>query len=251
MSELRDFAASTEGFYRKSAVDQLLDMAWFLEVRQQRSCFDAVQMRQCFRDVGLDAPDMSVYLPRLAAKKPPQLIKEKGGGYRLSGALRRHLDKKYGDDPTVVAISQLLSSLPAKVPDLAERAFLSEALNCYRVKAYRAAIIMAWNLAYDHLVRWILADSGRLQSLNSGIAARYSKKGLVVAKVDDLDDLKESELIEACRTARLLDKNTVALLKEKLARRNTAAHPSRVTVTQHQADDVISDLVLNVILALS
>jgi hypothetical protein len=250
VSELQDFTASTEGFYRKSAVDQLLAIAWFLDARQHRPCFDAAQMRQCFRDAGLHPPDMSVYLPRLATKKPPQLIKEKGG-YRLSGVVRRHLDKRYGDDPTVVAISQLLSSLPAKIPDLAERAFLSEALNCYRVKAYRAAIIMVWNLAYDHLVRWILVDSGRLQSLNSGIATRYPKKGLVVARVDDLDDLKESELIEACRTSRLLDKNTVVLLKEKLARRNTVAHPSRVAVTQHQADDAISDLVLNVILALS
>jgi hypothetical protein len=88
VSQLRDFAASTEGFYRKSAVNQLLDMALFLEARQQQPCFEAAQMRQCFREVSVDPPDMSVYLPRIAAKKPPQLIKEKGG-YRLSGALRR------------------------------------------------------------------------------------------------------------------------------------------------------------------
>lgn len=237
-------------FHRKSAVDQLLLLAWFLEVRQQRPYFDATSMRQCFRDASLDAPDMSVYLPRLAAKKPPQIIKEKSG-YRLSSAVRRELDKKHGDDPTVVVISQILSGLPAKVPNLAERAFLSEALNCYRVKAYRAAIIMAWNLAYDHLVRWIFADSGRLQHLNSGIATRYPKKGLVVTKIDDLDDLKESELIEACRTSGLLNKNVVAILKDKLTRRNTVAHPSRISVSQHQADDAISDLVLNVILTLS
>jgi hypothetical protein len=250
VTELQDFAASTQGFYRKSAVDQLLDMAWFLESCQQRPCFDAAQMRQCFRDAGLDAPDMSVYLRRLASKKPPQLMKAKDG-YRLSGAVRRELDKRYSNDPTVVAISQILSDLPAKVPDLAERAFLSEALSCYRVKAYRATIIMAWNLAYDHLVQWILADSRRLQSLNSGIASRYPKKGLIVTEVDDLDDLKESELIEACRTSRLLNKNTVAILRDKLTRRNTVAHPSRITVTQHQADDAISDLVLNVILVLA
>jgi hypothetical protein len=250
VSELQDFVAPTEGFYRKSAVDQLLVMAWFLEAHQQRPCFDAAQMRECFRKVALDAPDMSVYLPRLAAKKPPQLIKVKGG-YRLSGAVRRDLDKRYGDDPTVIAISQILSSLPAKVPDLVERAFLSEALNCYRVRAYRAAIIMAWNLAYDHIVRWIFADSSRLQSLNAGIATRYPKKGLTVAKFEHLDDLKESELIEACRTSGLLNKNTVGILRDKLTRRNTVAHPSRITVTQHQADDAISDLVLNVILVLT
>jgi hypothetical protein len=165
--------------------------------------------------------------------------------------VRRDLDKRYGGDPTVVAISQLLSDLPAKIPDIAEREFLSEALNCYRVKAHRAAIIMAWSLTYDHIVRWIFADNGRVGSLNSGIATRYPKKGLVVAKVDDLDDLKESELIESCRTSELLNKSTVAILKDKLTRRSTVAHPSRITVTQHQADDAISDLVLNVILGLA
>ena len=192
---------------------------------------------------------MSVYLPRLAKKKPPQLVK-KGSGYRLSGAQRRSLDQRLGGDPAVVAISQILSELPTKVPDTAERVFLTEALNCYRVKAYRAAIIMTWNLAYDHLVRWILADAGRVQALNSGIAGKYPKKNLVVAKVEDLDDLKESELIEAARTGKLLDKNTYQILKDKLTRRNTVAHPSSVTVTQHQADDAVSDLVNNVILTL-
>ncbi len=69
----------------------------------------------------------------------------------------------------MAAISQIVSGLPAKIPDLAERAFLSETLNCYRVRAYRAAIIMAWNLPYDHIVRRIFADHGRLQRLNSRI----------------------------------------------------------------------------------
>ena len=204
-------------------------------------------MRLRFKEVGAAAPDMSVYLPRLAAKKPPQLVKEKNG-FHLSGAVRRDLDKRYGESPSVVAISQILSGLPEKVPDLAERAFLLETLNCYRVKAYRASIVMVWNLAYDHLVRWLLADTDRLQRLNSGIATRYPKKGLVVEKIDDLDDLKEHELIESCRTSGLLSKNIISILKDKLSRRNTAAHPSRITVTQHQADDAISDLVLNVIL---
>ncbi|HJS87088.1 MAG TPA: hypothetical protein VJ779_16650, partial [Acetobacteraceae bacterium] len=222
MSEIQDFAGSTAGFYRKTAVEQLLMLAWFVEARQQRTCFDGAYMRQCFREVGVDAPDMSVYLPRLASKKPAQLIKGQGG-YRLSGVVRRDLDRRLGGDPAMATISHILSDLPSKVPDVAERAFLSEALNCYRVKAYRAAMIMVWNLAYDHLVRWAFADAGRLQSLNSGIATKYPKKSLVLAKLDDLDDLKESELIEAARTGRLLDKNTTQILKDKLARRNSVA----------------------------
>lgn len=250
MSDIAEFAASTPGFYHKTAVDQLLALAWFIEARQSRSSFDGAYLRECFRAVGIEPPDTSVYLPRLAAKKPPQIIKG-NGGYRLSGPLRRELDLRLGGDPTVIAVTKTLTELLAKVPDLAERSFLVETLNCYRVKAYRATITMAWNLAYDHLMRWTLANPARLQALNTGIATKYPKKNVTITKREDFDELKESEIIEAMRTGRLLDKNTAQVLRDKLNRRNMAAHPSRVTFTQHQADDTITDLVLNVILPLS
>lgn len=164
--------------------------------------------------------------------------------------MRRALDTRLGGDPTTVAVTKALSDLPARVPDLAEREFLAEALNCYRVRAYRAAIIMAWNLAYDHLARWVFADTARLASMNAGLATKYPKKNITLAKQEDADELKESEFIEAARTGKLLDKNTAQILREKLGRRNMAAHPSRLSITQHSADDMITDLVSNVILRL-
>lgn len=250
MSEIHDFAGSISGFYRRSAVDQLLALAWFIETRQQRPNFDSAYMKHCFREAGLEPPDTSVYLPRLAAKKPPQLIKEKSG-YRLAGNLRRAMDSKYGGDPVVAAVAKALSDLPAKLPDLAEKDFLIEALNCYRVRAFRASIIMVWNLTYDHLVRWVFADANRVQALNVGISTKYPKKGLVVVRSEDLDALKESEFIEAARVGKLIDKNTFQILEEKLRRRNMAAHPSRVAISQHSADDMITDLVTNIVLKFS
>lgn len=250
MSEIQEFASSVPGFYKKSGVDQLLMLAWFCEAKAGKISFDGAMMRRCFIEVGIDPPDMSVYLPRLATKKPPQLLRQ-SGGYRLTGAVRRDFDTRFGQDPTVATVSKILSDLPAKIPNIAERDFLSEALSCYRVKAYRAAIVMTWNLAYDHLVRWILSDPDRIRSLNSGISSRFPKKGVSIASADDLESLKESELIESARTAGLINKETTVILRDKLTKRNTAAHPSRVKITQHQADDVISDLVNNVILVVN
>lgn len=158
------------------------------------------------------------------------------------------MDARFGGDPTVAAVAKVLSDLPSKLPDLAEKEFLTEALNCYRVRAFRASIIMVWNLAYDHLIRWVSADACRLQALNTGVATKYPKKGLVVLRAEDIDALKESEFIEAARVGKLLDKNITQILEEKLRRRNMAAHPSRVTISQHQADDMITDLVANVVL---
>lgn len=250
MGEAADFTHSIAGFFNKSIVDQLLLFGWFLEARRGRSPFTGEQMRNCFREAGLNPPDTSTYLARQARKKPPQLTKI-GHGYRLAPALKRKYDAKFDNEPSVIAVSKLLTDLPSKVPNVVERDFLQETLNCYQIKAYRASIVMAWNLAYDHIVEWLLSETARIDQLNAGIVKRFPKKKLNITAREDFDELKESELIQACRTARLLDKNTVQILEGKLTRRNSVAHPSRIVITQAQADDTITDLVNNVILALN
>ncbi len=250
MSSVGEFVGQVNGFYRKTGVEQLILLSWYLETQEKKLCFDGEMLRKCFREASVESPDMAVYLPRLAAKKPPQLVKDKSG-YRLAASVRRDLDSRLGGNPATAMVVKALTDLPAKMPDVAERDFLNEALNCYKVKAYRAAITMAWNLAYDHLVRWVFADSGRIAQFNAGLTNKYSRKNLVVTIVEDADALKESEFIEAARAGKLLDKNTTQILQEKLAKRNMAAHPSRVTITQHQADDTITDLVNNVVLKLT
>lgn len=246
---LHEFTESVSGFHSRSAVDQLLLFGWFIEAVTGKPCFTSLDIRTAFQKAGIEPPNVSQYLDRLKNKKPPQVVKS-GSGFRLAGNVRRTLDSKVGGNPAVVAVSKLLSDLPAKVPNVAERDFLNEALSCYKVKAYRAAIVMTWNLAYDHLMGWLLADQVRLDQLNDAIKKRFPKLSVVVAVRDDFDELKESQLIDACRTSRLLNKNVVEILESKLKRRNTVAHPSTIVVTQAQADDTITDLVNNVVLAL-
>lgn len=109
---------------------------------------------------------------------------------------------------------------------------------------------MAWNLAYDHLMEWILADASRVDKFNAAITKRFPKSTVTIAVRDDFEELKESEVIAVCRTARLMSKNIIEILDAKLKRRNTVAHPSAIVVTQAQADDAITDLVNNVVLSL-
>lgn len=244
-----DFATQTHGFYKKTLVEQLLMLAWFAEARQGRSCFDGAHLRECFRLVGIDPPDMSVYLPRLATKKPPQLVREKGS-YRLAGQVRRELDRRFGGDVVQVAVTKTLSDLPSKVPDLTERSFLAETLACYKAGAFRATTVMAWNLAYDHLTKWAVSAPERLAMLNDGIGRKLQGKAVVITSQKDLIALPERTVVECCQTAGLVDKNQAEVLFEKLKRRNAAAHPSSVIIGQHQANDTISDLVDNIVLAL-
>jgi hypothetical protein len=110
---------------------------------------------------------------------------------------------------------------------------------------------MTWCLAFDHLLNCILNDPPRLVSFNAAITKRYPKRtGIVISNHDHFEEFKEFEIIEICQTASLFSKNIIDILREKLKKRNAAAHPSQVVVTQSQADDVVTDLVNNVVLAL-
>ncbi len=106
---------------------------------------------------------------------------------------------------------------------------------------------MVWNLAYDHLIRWLLADADRLAKLNDAIITQYAKKAVEVRELEHFEWLKEAELIELLFKTRILDKTMVQVLKDKLGRRNLAAHPSTLEITQFQADEAVHDLVNNVI----
>ena len=155
-----------------------------------------------------------------------------------------------------------MRDLPGKIADEAERIFLREAITCYHNKAFRAAIIMAWNLTYDHLARWILADAGRLSSFNSHIDARVGatskgrtiskRAGTRISKREDFEKLEEKEMIDIMGNAGLLPSaNTKKILEMQLTRRNMVAHPSLVFVDAPQADDAITSLVQNVVLVLT
>lgn len=152
----------------------------------------------------------------------------------------------------VLCGSARFSELPGKLPDMAERTFLTEAIRCYRVEAYRACIVMTWNLAFDHLLRWILKEPNRLRDFNAAIPKRFPKKPpLAVETQDGFEGLKEAEVVEVCGAASLMSANIIRILREKLTKRNMAAHPTSVVVVRAQADDVVTDLVNNVLLALT
>lgn len=183
-------------------------------------------------------------------RKPPDLIKQKSG-YKLARSVRTEFDQKYGIHENFALVSSFLQGLPDKIPNLGEKSFFHEALICYKHRAFRACIVMIWNLAFDHLVRWIHQDAARLARFNAALIARYPKRGIIVANREDFEEMTESEAVEVCKAAKLVSKNIIDILREKLKRRNMAAHPSQIMVTQSQADDVVTDLMHNVVLALT
>jgi hypothetical protein len=247
--ELRDLVSQVSGFDQLQPRDRIKLFAWFLHTYRNRETFDNAAVRACFSELHLVDPPVSKYLPRMVDYKDLMRVQ---GNFKLERAVRVELDKRYGVHQSIIQVSNILAALPAQIPNVAERTFLDEALKCYKVEAYRACIVMTWNLAYAHLLDWILKDQDRLDKFNAAISKRYQKMtSLKITKYDEfLDELKESQVIEICNTAGLYNSNVFKILKEKLDKRNIAAHPSAVVVVQSQADDVVTDLVNNVVLAL-
>ena len=151
-------------------------------------------------------------------------------------------------------MSKLLKDLSGKVSDEAERIFLTEAISCYHHRNFRAAIIMAWNLTYDHLLRWIVADSGRTAAFQTSIAGRVGPKkaaSITITNRESFEDLKEAETLDICGSAGLFTSgNTKKILDMQLTKRNLAAHPTLQEIGAAQADDAITSLVQNVVLVL-
>lgn len=249
---LSDFAKAVAGFSGLTHSEKIKHFAWYLHTENKAADFRVADIRNCYDSLHLDPPaNLARSLEALTEKKPPELLKKSGGLFRLHANVRDSLDAKYGDHETVITVSQLLADLPGKVTDVGERLFLSEALRCYRIQAFRAAIVMTWNVAYDHLLAWIMDDAQRLADFNAAIPKKYPKKaGLIISQREGFEELKEFEVIEICGTASLFFGNVKKILNDKLAKRNMAAHPSLIEITRAQADDTITDLVNNIVLKL-
>ncbi len=251
--KLEDLINSVSGFSGWSHADKIKFFAWFLHSKRSRERFAAADIKACYVELGLDEPSsIAPFLTAMEKRRPREVI-HNSQGYALEKRIRDDLEKKYGQRPAAIQVDKLLMDLPTKVPNLAERTFLDEALICYRCKAFRSAIVMAWNLAYDHLCYYVL--NKHLVAFNVQWPKSYQKKHgdariKAVAVRDDFGELQESEVIQICRSANIITNDIYKILNEKLGKRNTYAHPSSVTATPQAAEEVITELVMNVVLKL-
>lgn len=242
--------ADRANLLRSQKADQIRFLAWYLHSVSAKERVVTGDLRACFQQLHLDPPNISRYLTYLSEGKGRSFIRDKHG-FRLEGKWRQKLNETLGEANETVAVRTLLSELVPKIGNPDERRFLEETLRCYSVKAFRATVVMAWNLAYAHFRSAIFSDTQKLTEFNKTIPVRYPKSSVQVRNADDFDDLKEFEAIEVAQTARIISKNVAEIMKDKLKHRNRAAHPSSIEITQPQADDVVTDLVNNVVLKLA
>ena len=156
------------------------------------------------------------------------------------------LSRKLGAETVTAQTSATLRGLEQKLPAGANKEFLKEAIDCFEIGANRAAIVMTWILAMDHLFAYILAH--KLSDFNAALSKDKGVKIDAVAQRDDFTEIKETKFIELCRAAGVVSNDVRKILDQKLGTRNSCAHPSGVTVNKSKVIDFIEDLVDNVIL---
>jgi hypothetical protein len=171
-----------------------------------------------------------------------------GAGYSLARHVRAEIASRLRRQTPEGPVLRDLRDLARNLPESAERTFLEEAVRCFEVEAYRAAIVMAWIVTLDHLYGYILAH--KLQSFNAALSQMKDRRVRTsnIASRDDFSDIPEGKFIEICRNARIISNDVRKILEQKLDTRNSAAHPSGVIITPVKASEFIHDLVHNVIL---
>lgn len=250
---LADLARAVTNFDGLQHVERIKLFAWYLHTHNDMEFFQPSDIARCYAEVHLGGPkNISQQLSQLLRKKPPQILRTRSG-YRLEKRPRDEFDRTYGQRPSTVEVTKLLKELPDKLPELTEKTYLIEALNCLSVGAFRAAIVMTWNLAFHHLCVYILTK--KLTEFNDRwtvvFPADHKNGNNTISALEDFgDNLKESKILTIAKSAGIISKDVCKILEEKLGRRNSAAHPSGVKIERLQAEDFIDDLVKNVVLKL-
>ena len=250
-SDLKDFVGNISGFSDKSHADKIRIFAWLQHFLFNKDRFGTADINSCYDALKYKKSNTSQYLSSMEGK---ELLKDKRG-YYCEGRFHERYSELYGEHEITLSIRQMVKDLVNVLPELGEKDIMKEAITCLRHDAGRAAIIMVWNIALYHLCQYILKH--KLKEFNDRLPIRYPKKwkiaDLPVIRLyeDFSEQVSEREIIEVCNSAGIITGDMFKIYVEKLGKRNSAAHPSTIHVTQVQAEGFIDDLLRNTVLKLS
>lgn len=246
-SKLENFIASLSDFHSWSKPKQVDYLAYYLhteedmntiEVRDIRECIDLLSLRKYGR--------LAAYISENASNSKNGKYIKKGKGYHLERGVLTEIQREVENEPIKVAVDEKLLEILRQVGETDERAYLTEAVNCYRVGACRAAILLTWIVCVERIRTYVFGQS--LDEFNQALKKNPYKKYDKVVKYEDFSDLPDWKFVEICRSASILTNDQRKLLDEKLGIRNSAAHPSSITFSEHKTTTFIIDIIQNVLL---
>ncbi len=147
-----------------SREDQYLAWAWYLTTFQGKEEFLNEDIAQCYRCLQLPAPDFikGQGSELWRAKKLLPSEPRRFNCYRLERLTREALDQKFARRPEpkehveTLELRENLEDSQKELTEPSEKLYLNEAITCLKHGAFRAAVVMGWNLAYDHPCHYVL-----------------------------------------------------------------------------------------------
>lgn len=124
-----------------------------------------------------------------------------------------------------------------------------ETVRCLECGAYRAAMVMAWNLAFDYLRQWIF--DLHLQRFSDALVSSYTKKNgsPIYQPIDSYecffrkDAPSERVILDVAKDLNLTGGEMYDHLCQYLRFRNNFAHPTLKSVSREQANAAIEHLI--------
>lgn len=244
---LHEFTSQIDGFYDLGIKSQVDYLVFYLTNHAGYNSVTARTVNEQLIELDLHTyKRLPQYLSDASRTRDGKYVKLKAGGYKLNGKLATELSVTLTGTPAKNSLDKELIQIVKTVGEDNERAFLEEALKCYQVAAYRAAIVLIWLVSVDHMQNYVLTK--KLSEFNAELKKNPDRKVKRIVSKDDFSDLPENKFIELCRAASIISNDVRKILDAKLGIRNSAAHPSGITVGEHKAVEFGIDLINNVIL---
>lgn len=248
MNSLENFLSLIPALSEKTPADLVGYFVYYLTVVNESAHCRPSEIGRCFTDSRITPySNISAYLVRQSARGKNQKFIKSNDGYVLTRSAQLEIQHSLSTGPARIETSILLRNLLHTVPNLHEREFLQEVINCYEIGARRSAIVMMWILTIDHICNFVLEN--QVQAFNNVLEANTDKRVKIkeILKADDFSEIPEGKLIDFLRQSNIISNDVRKILEVKLGIRNSAAHPSGISLSEVKATDFIIDLVQNVV----
>jgi hypothetical protein len=227
--------------------EQVKLVSFFHCVEHDKERFNQSDIKNEFDKHKLFQPsNLSREFSNLSKTKPPIFVSN-GKGIAFHRTAKKNLEESFLGLKHRQDVSIVLRELLDKVSGNEQKMFLEEAISCFEIKSFRAAIILTWLLTIDTLYEFILRPKN-LSNFNLAIQKHGKYKKIKIINKDDFSEIKESDFIELMRVAKLISNDRRKILDEKLGIRNSCAHPNSILIKEYKAIAFIQDLVTNIIL---
>ncbi len=132
-----------------------------------------------------------------------------------------------------------LNKLLANIKDPIVKAFVQESVNCLRIGALKAAIVLLWAGAVRTIQEKTLLKGA--PQVNAELE-KHDQKARTIKKIEDFQYVREETLLLVAEGVGVLDKTTRGILHTNLQTRNGCGHPNKYNPGPAKAKSFIEDV---------